>query len=92
MLTLYGVNVCYYFSILWIHFSKVILTTEEVITAIFKVTPATTKVILVTEEVIIAALNVISTTTKVILATEEVITATLKVISPMQKLSWRVKK
>ena len=47
MLTLYGINVCYYFYILWSHFSKVILTTEEVITA-------TTKVILVTEEVIIA--------------------------------------
>ena len=70
MLTLYGINVCYYFYILWSHFSKVILTTEEVITAIFKVISVTTKVILVIEEVIIATLNVISVTTKVILATE----------------------
>ena len=54
MLILYGINVCYYFYILWSHFSKVILTTEEVITAIFKVISATTKVILATEEVIIA--------------------------------------
>ena len=52
MLTLYGMNVCYYFYILWSHFSKVILTTEEVITAIFKVISATTKVILATAEVI----------------------------------------
>ena len=57
MLTLYGINVCYYFYILWGHFSKVILTTEEVITAIFKV-------ILVIEEVIITTLNIISATTK----------------------------
>ena len=45
MLTLYGINVCYYFYILWSHFSKVILTTEEVITATLKVISATTKVI-----------------------------------------------
>ena len=57
MLTLYGINICYYFYILWSHFSQVILTTEEVITAIFKVISATTKVILVTEEVIIATLT-----------------------------------
>ena len=57
MLTLYGMIVCYYFYILWSHFLKVILTTEEVITAIFKVISATTKVILVTEEVIIATLT-----------------------------------
>ena len=81
MLILYGIKVCYYFYILWNHFSKVILTTEEVITAIFKVISATTKVILATEEVIIATLNVISATTKVILATAEVITTTLKVTS-----------
>ena len=74
MLTLYGINDCYYFYILWGHFSKVILTTEEVITSILKV-------ILATEEVIIATLNVISATTKVILATAEVITTTLKVTS-----------
>ena len=78
MLTLYGINVCYYFYILWSHFSKVILTTEEVITA-------TTKVILVTEEVIIATLNVISATTKVILATAEVIPIILKVTSTTTK-------
>ena len=33
MLTLYGINVCYYFYILWGHFSKMIMTTEELITA-----------------------------------------------------------
>ena len=36
MLALYGINVCYYFYILLGHFSKVILMTEEVITAILK--------------------------------------------------------
>ena len=62
MLTLYGINVCYFY-ILWSHFSQVILTTEEVITAIFKVISATTKGVLATEEVIIAIVNVISATT-----------------------------
>ena len=76
MLTLYGKNVCYYFYILWSHFAKVIFTTEEVITAIFKVISATTKVILVTEEVNTTTLKVISAPTKAILATDEVITAT----------------
>ena len=52
MVTLYGINVCFYFYILRSHFSKVILTTEEVITAILKVISATTKVILANEEVI----------------------------------------
>ena len=85
MLTLYVINVRYYFNILWSHFSKVILTTEEVITAIFKVISATTKVILATEEVIITYLNVISATTNVILATEEVITAILKLSQSLQK-------
>ena len=37
MLTLYGIHFSYYFYILWSHFSKVILTTEEVITATLKV-------------------------------------------------------
>ena len=36
MLTLYDINVCYYFYIISNHFSKVILTTEEVITATLK--------------------------------------------------------
>ena len=36
MLTLYGISLCYYFYILSGHFSKVILTTEEVITATLK--------------------------------------------------------
>ena len=63
MLTLYGINVCYYFYILWSHFSKVILTTEEVITANFKVISATSKVILATEELIIATLNEVIVTT-----------------------------
>ena len=64
MLTLYGINACYYFYILWSHFSKVIFTTEEVITATFKATSATTKVSLTTEEVTIATLNVILANTR----------------------------
>ena len=36
MLTLYGINLCYYSYIFSSHFSKVILTTEEVITATLK--------------------------------------------------------
>ena len=76
MLTLYGINVCYYFYILWSHFSKVILTTAEVITPTLKVTSTTTKAILATEEVNKATLTVFSSTTNVILATDEVITAT----------------
>ena len=92
MLILYGINVCYYFYILWSHFSKVILTTEEVITAIFKVISATINVILANEVVITATLKVISVTTKVILATEEVITTTFKLPQPLQKLSWPLKK
>ena len=46
MLILYGINVCYYFYILWYHFSKVI-------TATLKIISATTTVILTIEEVII---------------------------------------
>ena len=80
MLTLYGIKVCYYFYILWRHFSKVILTTEEVIIATLNVISATTKVILATEEVIRTILNVISATTKVILATNKLVSANLKVI------------
>ena len=80
MLTLYRINVCYYFYILWCHFSKVILTTGEVITATLKVISATTKVILTNKEVTTTTLKVISATTKLILATGEVITATLKII------------
>ena len=45
MLTLYSINVCYYCYILWSHFLKVILTTEEIITATLKVISVTTKVI-----------------------------------------------
>ena len=51
--------------------TKVILTTEKVITGTSKVISATTKVLLAIEEVITATLNVISATTKVILATEK---------------------
>ena len=47
MLTLYDINACYYFYIFWCHFSKVILTTGDVITATLKVISATTKVILI---------------------------------------------
>ena len=71
--TLYGINVCYYIYILWGHFFKVILTTEEVMTATLKVILSTTKVILTTDEVIRTTLKVISATTKVILTTEEVL-------------------
>ena len=46
MLILYGIHVCYYFYILWCHFSKVI-------TATLKIISATTTVILTIEEVII---------------------------------------
>ena len=45
MLTLYGINVCYYFYILWSHFSKVILTTEEMIKTSYQVISATTQFI-----------------------------------------------
>ena len=64
MLILHGINVCYYFYILWCHFSRMILTIGEMITATLKVILATTKVILTTEEVITTTLKVISTTTK----------------------------
>ena len=46
MLMLHGINVCYYLNILWCHFSKVILTTDEVITATLKVISATKKMII----------------------------------------------
>ena len=36
MVTLYGIYLCYYLYILSSHFSKVILTTEELITATLK--------------------------------------------------------
>ena len=48
---------CFY--IIWSHISKLILTTEKVITATLKVISATTKVILTTEEVFTATLKVI---------------------------------
>ena len=59
MLTLYGINVCYYGYIFWNHFSKLTLTTEEVITATLKIIQTTTKVILTTNEVITATLKVV---------------------------------
>ena len=59
MLTLCGRNVCYYFYVLWGHFSKVILSTEEVITSTLKCISATTKVILATEDVLTSTLKVI---------------------------------
>ena len=80
MLFFYGTNVCYYCYILWCHFSKVTLTTGDMITATLKVIAATTKVIITTEEVIRTTLNVFSATTSVILIIEEVIKATLKKI------------
>ena len=80
MVIVYGINVCYYFYIFWCHFSEVILTIGEVITATLKVILATTKVILTAQEVITTTLTGTSAATKVILATEEVTTATLKMI------------
>ena len=53
---------------------KVILNTEEVITATLKNIETITKVILTTKEVITANLKVISATTKVILATNKMAT------------------
>ena len=49
----------YLFLHFWSHFSKLILTTEEVITATLKITLTTTKVILTTNEVTTATLKVI---------------------------------
>ena len=46
------------------HYKKVILTTEEEITATLKVISATTNVILASEEVITATLQIMSATTK----------------------------
>ena len=43
MVILYGINVRYYFYILWSHFSKMILITEGLITATLKVISATEK-------------------------------------------------
>ena len=59
MLPLYGINVCYYFYILWSHFSKVILTTEEVITTTLKVISAIAKVILVSNKLLSATDKII---------------------------------
>ena len=49
--------------------TKVILTTEEVITSILNVISATTKVILASEEVITVTLKIMSATAKVIFVT-----------------------
>ena len=46
MLTSYGINVCYYAYIFWSHSSKLILTTEEVITPTLKIIYTSIKVIL----------------------------------------------
>ena len=64
---------------------RVILATEEVITATLKITLTNTKVILTTEEVITTILKVMSAMTKVISTTEEVILTILKVISGITK-------
>ena len=87
MLTLYSINVFYYFYILRSYFSKVILTTEKVITAALKVISATTNVILATEEAITAYLKIISATTKVILATNKLMTPTKKLSRSLHNLS-----
>ena len=71
MLTLTGIDLCYYRRNDHSH---------------FKMISATTKVILVTEDVTTATFKVISATTVVILAAEEVITATVKVISATKKV------
>ena len=69
-----------------------ILSTEEVITATFKVISATAKVILATEEVITTTLKVISASAKVILATNHPLSTTKKWYRPLQKWSWPLKK
>ena len=74
MLTVYGINVYYCFHIFWSDFLKLILTTEEVITATLKVI-SNTKVIMATEEVTTATISV---TKQVILATNK-----LKCIEPL---------
>ena len=54
MVTLKGTDFCYYFYILWSHFSKMILITEEVITASLKVISAITKEILAANKLVSA--------------------------------------
>ena len=61
-------------------FSKLILITEEVITAALNSILTTTKVILTTNEVITASLKVIWITTNVILATNKLVSTTEKSI------------
>ena len=77
MLILYGINVCYYFYILWSHFSKVILITEGLIIATLKWSQQLEKWSWPQKKWL---QPVESATTKVILATVEVIRETLKVI------------
>ena len=60
LLTVYSMNVCYYFYIPWIHFSKVIWTSEEFTTDTLEVISASTRVILTTEEVITTPVDVLS--------------------------------
>ena len=55
MWTFYGINVCYYVYICWSHFSKLILTTKEVI----KKLSETTNVILATNKLVSATKKVI---------------------------------
>ena len=59
MFTLYGIHICYTFTFSGSIYLKMILTTEEVITATLTVISATTKVILTTEEVITTTLHII---------------------------------
>ena len=79
MLTLYGINLCYYFYILLTHFFKSDLDHRRSHHSYFKLISVTTKVILATEDVTTASVKVILATKKVILTTEEVITTTFKV-------------
>ena len=92
MVTLYGINLCYYFYIFSCHFLKNDLDHRRSDHSHLKIISTTTNVILATEEVTTATLKGISATTKVILTTKEVITTTLKVISATTKLFWPLKK
>ena len=79
MLTLYGINVCYYFYIVSSHFSKNKHRKSDY--NHFKIISATTIVVWATDEMTTATIKVISSTAKKKnLVTEEVITTTLKVI------------
>ena len=91
------VNILYFFlvrrkiSSLFFRLGKVILTTEEVITATLNVISATAKVILAAEEVITATLKVISAIMKEIVATNKLLSAAEKNYLSHYNVSWHLK-